>query len=80
MRRRTAAYRIRPDHQAAVAVLAEDNNAGIGETVEELVAREARARYGPNWRDIVRVRSEGDGEDLETARLAAGADADCVAH
>ena len=65
MRRRTAAFRMRPDHKAAVAVLSADNGAGQGETVESLVEREARERYGPNWRDVVRVRIEADGEILD---------------
>lgn len=76
MRRRTAGYRMRPDHQTAVAVLAADNRAGVGETVEELVEQEARARYGPNWREVVRVRIEADGEILDPlpATVEPGAD------
>jgi hypothetical protein len=72
MRRRTASYRLRPDHKAAVAALANDNSTGQGETVEELVEREARARYGANWREIVRVRVEGNGAYLEAVSTDLG--------
>lgn len=79
MRRRTAAFRMRPDHKAAVAVLSADNGAGQGETVESLVEREARERYGPNWREIVRVRIEADGEILDAVSPVAGSSAGPVA-
>lgn len=79
MRRRTAAYRVRPDTKVAVAVLAKDNRAGVGETLDGLVEREARAVYGPNWREVVRVRIEADGEILDPLRAIVEPGADGVA-
>ena len=73
MPRRRTSYRMRPEHQTAVAVLAADNKAGVGETVEELVEQEARARYGPNWREVVRVRIEADAEVLDPVSAIVGA-------
>ena len=61
MRRRTAAYRIRPDYKAAVAVLAQDNQSTVGEAVEGALEKELLLRYGANWREIIRVRINDDG-------------------
>ena len=61
MRRRTASYRIRPDYQTAVAVLAQDNQSTVGEAVEGALEKELLLRYGANWREIIRVRINDDG-------------------
>ena len=61
MRRRTAAYRIRPDYKAAVSVMARDDQMNVGETLEHMIAGEMEQRYGNNWRDVVRVRINDDG-------------------
>lgn len=53
MRRPAKTYRLRRDVQSAIEVLADVRGMQMGQVIEVAVEAEARAAFGPDWRERI---------------------------